>query len=137
MDLGDVMDEIATQVRTISSLAGRTHAHPVDTLTPPSAVVGWPEDYTFDATYGRGTDRMTLPLVVVVGRPSDRTLRDRLAGYCAGSGDESIKQVVEAGTYTAFDVVTVQSIDFDIVQVGGADHLAALFSLDIAGPGTA
>jgi hypothetical protein len=98
-------------------------------------VVAFPEDYTFDATYGRGMDRMTLPVVVMVGKVSDRTSRDRLTAYLDGSGATSIKAVIEAGTYTAFDVVRVMDATFDVVSMAGVDHLAATFSLDIAGSG--
>lgn len=134
MNLKDVMDEVAGQLDTIGGL--RTYAFPPDSLAPPAAVVSYPDDYTFDATYGRGTDRMTLPVVVVVGKPSDRSTVERLGAYADGSGARSVKAVVEAGTHTAFDTVRVMSIEFDVVTIGGQDYMAALFDLDIVGEGT-
>jgi hypothetical protein len=56
-------------------------------------------------------------------------------GYCAGSGASSIKAVLEAGTYTAFDTVRVARVEFDVLTIGGTDYLAALFDLDIIGDG--
>jgi hypothetical protein len=134
MDLADVMDALAARLDTIDGL--RVHAHPPGTVTPPAAVVAYPEAVTFDATYGRGMDRMTLPVVVVVGKASDRTARDQLGAYADGSGPKSVKAVVESGTYTAFDTVRVMSVEFDVIAIGGTDYLAAMFDLDISGPGS-
>jgi hypothetical protein len=133
MNLASVMDEIATQVDTISGL--RVYSWPPGSLTPPAAVVSYPTTYTFDATYQRGMDRLTLPLVVVVGKATERTTKERLGAYCNGSGASSIKAVVQAGTYTAFDVATVTGITFDAVSIGGTEYMAALFDIDIAGQG--
>jgi hypothetical protein len=133
--ISDVMDQLAARANTIDGL--RCFAYPPATLTPPAAVVSYPTDYTYDATYARGMDRLSLPLVVVVGRPTDRSTRDNLARYVDGSGVASIKAVLESGTYTAFDVLRVESAEFDVVTIGGVDYMAALFTLDIAGQGSA
>lgn len=133
MNLADVMDEVATRLSTIEPL--RTFAWPQPNIVPPAAIVGYPTDYTYDATYGRGMDRMTLPVVVVVGKAVERTARDRLAQYVEGSGTASFKAVLEAEPHTAFDTLRVVDADFDVYQISGTDYLAAIFSLDIAGQG--
>lgn len=133
MNLANVMDEVAAQIDTIAGL--RAFGWPRDNVSPPAAIVSYPEDYNFDATYGRGMDRLTLPVIVVVGRVSDRKARDRLGAYCDGSGTSSIKAVVEAGTYTSLDEVRVTGIEFDAIDIAGVTHVAAAFSLDIAGQG--
>lgn len=134
MDLADVMQAVADRLDTITGL--RVYPYPPDLVQPPAAVVTYPEEYVYDATYGRGMDRMTLPVIVMVGRVSDRASRDAIGAYANGSGASSIKAVVEAGTYTAFDTVRVTGAEFDIVSVAGVEHLAATFTLDIAGPGS-
>lgn len=134
MDLAAVMDQVAARLDTIDGL--RCFAYPQAKVSPPAAVVAYPEGITFDVTYGRGTDRMSLPVVVVVGRPTDRSTRDLLAVYCAGSGVKSAKAVLESGTYTAFDTLRVESIEFDVVPIAAIDYVAALFTLDIAGQGS-
>lgn len=133
MNLQTVMAQVATQLDTIGGL--RVYGFPPDSLLPPAAVVSFPEDLTYDQTYQRGVDRMTLPVVVVVGKPNDRSTVERLGKYADGSGPASVKAVVEAGTYTAFDEARVMSVEFDVVTIGGTDYMAALFSLDIAGRG--
>lgn len=134
MDLAQVMDAVAARLDTIAGL--RVSAHPTGSITPPAAVVTYPERIDFDHAYGRGMDRIDLPVVLTVGKASDRTARDRLAAYCDGSGADSVKAVLESGTYTEFDTVRVTGVEFDVVTIGGVDYLAALFALDITGEGT-
>lgn len=134
MDLADVMDDVADELENIAGL--RVFAYPPGSLTPPAAVVTYPDSITFDQTYGRGMDRMSLPVVVVVGKATDRTARNRLGAYCDGAGASSIKAKLEAGTYVAFDTLRVTGITFDVVSIGGTEYLAALFDLDISGTGS-
>lgn len=133
MNLGEVMQEIADRLDTIDGL--HVYAYPPGSVTPPAAVVGFPDSLTFDVTGRRGKDRMSLPVVVVVGRPTDRSTRDRLAQYCDGSGAASVKAAVEAGTPASFGSVRVVDAEFDVVTIGGQDYAAALFTLDIGGAG--
>lgn len=132
MDLEEVMQELADQLETITGL--RVHGYPPATIAPPAAVVSYP-DITFDLTYGRGGDRYELPLVVAVGKAYDRASRALAAPYAAGSGDQSIKEVIEAGEYESFDSVRVSSVAFDVIAFGDVQYLAATFTLDIAGQG--
>jgi hypothetical protein len=134
MNLAAVMQAIADRLDTINGL--RCFAYPESALTPPGAVVLYPERIAFDEAYQRGMDRITLPVLLVVGKVSDRSARDQIGVYCDGVGAASVKQVVESGTYTAFDVVTVTGVDFDVATLAGTDYLAANFTLDIVGKGT-
>lgn len=135
MNLADVMDQIGDRLDTITGL--RVYRYPADSIQPPAAVVTYPEEYLYDQTQRRGMDRITLPVVVMVGKVSDRASRDRLGPYLDVAGAKSFKAVIESGTYTAFDSVRVTGADFDIVQVAAVEYLAATFSLDIAGEGAA
>ncbi len=135
MNLVNVMNQVAERLRTITSLAGRTYAYPKESVMPPAAIVAFPETYTYDETYGRGMDRLTLPVLIVVGKASARAAHGRLGPYVAGAGPSSVKQVLESGTYTAFDVVRVVSVEFDTVTIASTDYLGALFDLDVTGRG--
>lgn len=132
MDINAVMEAVATQLDTIAGL--RVHAEPPSTVNPPAAVVVFP-DITFDATYGRGMDRLSLPVVLVISKAVDRVSRKQVTPYVSGSGASSIKAVLEAGTYTAFHTLRVASVEFDVGPIGGVDFLTATFTLDIAGQG--
>lgn len=136
MNLTDVMKEIATQLDTIVGL--RVAEYPDGPINPPCAVVCMPADpgIEFDDAYGRGSDHMTIPVVVMVGGSSTRTAWPALAVYCNGTGSSSVKAVIEAGTYTAFDSVRVASVAFDVWTNGASEYPAAIFSLDITGSGS-
>ena len=136
MILSDVMDDVARRLDMIQGL--RTYAFPPDKIEPPAAVVSYPDEYTFDGTYSRGADTLLLPVVVVVGRASDRAARDLISVYVDGDGPSSFKRVLESKdlpAYTAFDSVRVKKAEFDVVRIAGVDYIAALFDLDIIGSG--
>lgn len=133
MDVAEVMDELAARLGMIAGL--RVFAWPPGSVTPPAAIVSYPERVDFDSTYGRGMDRMTVPVAVVVGRPADRATRDSLAAYCGGGGARSVKAALDRGFCTAWDSVRVVRADTDVVSIGGVDYLAALFSIEISGTG--
>lgn len=133
MNLADVMDELAGQLGTIDGL--RAYAFLIDSATPPFAVTAWPDRYDYDAAYQRGADTVTLPVIVAVGKVSDRASRDEMAGYASGAGPRSVKAVLEAGTYAALDSLRVASAEFSTVTVGGVEFLSATFNVDITGQG--
>lgn len=136
MNLLDVMEEIAARLDTITGL--RVFGYPEKAFHPPAAVVSYPESYIFDATYGRGMDRIEdLPVVVVVGDVHARGTRAELAPYADGSGAQSVKAVLEAAPHTAFDTLRVTEVIFDVYTIGDIDHMAAVFTCDIAGQGSA
>ncbi len=134
MNLEAVMDELGTRLDTITGL--RVHNQPPESLTPPAGFVGYPESVEYDQTYGRGTDKITLPVVIVEKLTPARAVRKRLTDYVAGSGAKSVKLILETGTYTTFHVITVQRVEFDAVTIAGVDMLAAVFTCDIQGSGS-
>lgn len=136
MIVSDVMDDVARRLDTIPGL--RAYEFPPDKIEVPAAVVSYPEDYRYDGTYQRGADRMTLPVVAVVGRASDRSSRDLLSVYVDGDGPSSFKRVLESKDlppYTAFHSIRVMQVEFDVVRIAGVDYVAALFDNDILGSG--
>jgi len=136
MNLADVMTQVGARLDTIAGL--NVFAFPPDNLHPPAAWIGYPEEYTFDETYGRGMDRITnLPVIVVVAKVSDRSARDEVGAYVNGAGAKSVKGVLESGAYSAFHTLRVTGVSFDVLTRGGTDYLAALFTVDIAGQGSA
>ncbi len=134
MILSAVMDELAAELDTIAGL--RVFAYPTDSVPPPAAVVGYPEKITFDTTMGRGVDKATFPIFVVVGRVTDRSARNLLSVYCDGTGAKSVKAVLNAGApWTAMASVRTGDIDFTTVTVAGIDYLTAVFTVDVYGTG--
>jgi hypothetical protein len=136
VNLSDVAEEVASMLGSIEGL--RAFAYPPGAINPPTAVVLNPNpgDIVYDDTYGRGGDRMTLPLMVLIGQAEDRSAMEGIRPYLDGSGPKSVKQALEAGTPKSFDTIRVQDGGVDGVTWGGVEYVAALFNLDILGPGS-
>lgn len=139
MNLTAVMDQVADALRTVTGFKF-VHAFPPPSVVPPVGIVSYPEKIEYDQTHGRGMDRIrNLPVVVVVGKATDRAARDRVAAWSTPVGEGSIKQGLESaferGALPAIQYLSVLSCDFDVVTIAGVDYLAAMFAVDIAGSG--
>jgi len=137
MNLANVMDELGTKLDPIPGL--RVKAYNADSVVPPVAIVSLPDGIDFDATYGRGSDSMTLVVDVLVGKVSDRKSRDAIARYADGSGSHSVKQALDSSntnTYQSCDAVTVASVDFGVSDEAGIDYLAGRFTVNVTGSGS-
>ena len=133
MNIAAVMDEIGVALDTIDGL--RVHPWNRSKITPPAALVTLPSLVTYDQTYGRGSDRVELDVVVLVGKASDRASRDQIARYADGSGTHSVKAALEARTWTTCHEVTASECEFATYTVAGTDYLGAVFALVIHGQG--
>lgn len=136
MDLYAVMDEVATQLKTITGL--RAYAWHQGTVAAPAALVGWPDRLDYVGTYQRAQSRVPdLPVLVLVGKASERVAAKRLGEYVAESGTNSVpaKLMARAGSWVACDLVNVAWVGFPAVALAGVDYLAAEFHLDITGKG--
>jgi hypothetical protein len=137
VQLNLVMDEMAVRLRGITGLAGRVFAYPPPKVDGPAGIISYPDRIEFDATYGRGMDRYVgVPVFVVIGRPTDRTARDRLAGYVAVTGATSVKVALEAPGATTWDDLQVKDCEIDVIKIATIDYLSAMFVCDVAGRGT-
>lgn len=134
MNLAAVMAEMGTKLDTIPGLNVKPYT--ADSINPPAALVELPDTYTFDETYGRGSDSMTLNVTVAVAKVDARNAHTELAKYANGSGTHSVKQALEAGPNTAYDTLRVTGVVFGTVRFsGGIAYLAAVFSCDVSGEG--
>src|SRR5690606_23155074 len=106
-----------------------------DRITPPAALVAWPDPYTYNATYQRGASSAEINVVVLVGRPNSRAAQEALADYAAGSGERSVRAAIESHTTTAWHDATVTTFTGGTVQVNGVDYLAGTFAVQIFGQG--
>jgi hypothetical protein len=133
LDLNSVMDAIGVRLATITGL--RVYDYSADQAAPPSAIVGMPEQpIEYDAVMGRGADRVVIPVLVVVGKVSDRAARDALSAYLAGSGASSIKTAIESGNSDLGGVaqtVRVQTARVDVVTIAAVDYLGATFDVEV------
>lgn len=134
MRLDQVMDEVARVLKQITGL--NVHPYPPGSLTAPAGYVSYPLSVNFDETYQRGEDQFTdLPIVLVVGAPTDKTSRDRIGPWASGAGPQSVKRAMEAHTWSTCDDLTVTSCEFDLETIAGVPYLAAHFKATVVGPG--
>jgi hypothetical protein len=124
------MDDVAAAFATIPTLTGRSHAYFPDRITPPAAVVDFPE-VQHDLTFARGADRLTLTAAVLVSRVDSRAARDRLLTL-----QGQIKTAVESYTPTAYDSARVTETAFNhSYALGGVEYSAVIVTIDIIGQG--
>lgn len=133
MNVGEVMDGLAAALEAIADL--RVFAYPPDAIAAPAAIVSYPDPLDFDFTMGRGADRASFPVHVLVGKASDRAARDALVLYMAGAGPRSVKAAIEAdpdlgGAADSARVVSVTGVD---LEVGGVRYVSATFTVDVVG----
>lgn len=107
-----------------------------DKVAPPQLVIGLPESIDYDTTYGRGVDSVRgLEIIAVVGKVNTPASFNKLSEYSAGSGAASVRQIVETHSGVSYETLSVDSVEFGSVSVGGIDYLTAVFSLTITGKG--
>lgn len=136
MNVSDVATEVANRLDSIEGL--RCFAYQPPSITPPAGIVlnPSPGDIRYDQTYGRGMDRLTLPVLIVAGRASERSAQRAIRAYLNGSGPRSVKAALETGEYTSLHTICVTTSGVDGVAFAGTEYLAALFDLDITGQGS-
>lgn len=133
MRLADVMDALGAALDTIAGL--RATPYYADSVTPPAAVVAWPDSYDYDQTMQRGSDSVSFPVVCVVGRADARTTRDQLSEYANGSGALSVKAAIEDYVTDVWDSARVTKAEFGSVSIAGTSYLSATFIVEIYAPG--
>lgn len=135
MNLHDVMTELADALVVIEGL--RRFPYWAERIEPPAVIVSWPDPYTFDATFGRGSDTTSFPVAVLVGMADMRSATTQLAAYCDGSGARSVKTAIEAHQGVSYDSARVESVEFSVIPVAGVEYLAATFTVHVIGNGGA
>lgn len=131
IDVSTVMDGLGVRLATISGL--RVFDFAADSFSPPAALVGLPDTVEYDLTMVRGADRAAFQVYVLVGKVSDRSARDQLAAYMAGTGSSSVKAAIEAGETLggAAHTTRVTGASVATVTSAGVEFLAAIFDVDV------
>lgn len=135
MDVASVMDEIAECLAGLPDLRQAT-GWPTGGVSPPAVVVGMPDEIEYDQTYGRGMDRMTIPVFLVVPKPQDRSARDFAAQYANGAGPASVRSAIAAWNWLTCDDVHVNRAEFAVIDVDNNSYLAGEYTCVVVGPGT-
>lgn len=134
MIIGDVMDQIGQQLDTIDGL--RVKDYDPDEIQVPCGIVSLPTgDIDYLRQYVRGADSLQINVIILVAADGDRKRRDLITSYADGSGPKSIKQVLERGSYTAFETIAVQKARFAFLTYNRIKYLGIMFTCMIMGKG--
>lgn len=129
IDVKAVMVDIAAAVQTVLASGRTASPRPVEAAVAGDAIVGYPTGpISIADTYGRGSDRLTLPLYIILGLPADESTQTALSTW-VGSG--SIVAAIEsyAGTWQSVSVMEASVETY--TPIGGPEQLALRFDIDI------
>lgn len=133
MDLVAVYAEIEAKLRTITGLRvvkmGEKPQIPAAMILLPDSIVR--------PTYRGSSVIKDAVVLMIVGKAVARQAQKDVFAYASSSGAKSISAVLDPAPWTSCTDVTITEITFDTVTIAGAVdvYLAALFHLDITGPG--
>lgn len=134
MNLAEVMDEIAAALQQITGL--NVFPYPPGSITPPAGYVSYPRPIRYDEVYDHGGDEFTdLPVVLLAGRASDLSARDKVSGWCDPAHPDSVKRALERWPWKSCDDIHIGECEFDVETIGGVGYLAANFKATVVGPG--
>lgn len=126
LNLADVMDQVATALEAVPGL--RVFAFPPLSAQPPFAFVNMPETIDYDSSMGRGTDRFTIEVFVGVSNQVDRSARDAIAAFAAGSGPTSLKAAIESSIGAS---IRVTRATFSTIQLSAGAYAGLVLTLDV------
>jgi hypothetical protein len=128
LNVSSVMDAIAARI-VAAGVTTRAYAWPTGSIQPPCAIVGYPEELEFDATFGRGSDRAVFPVWMVCGNVSDRSARDVLSGYITGG--TGIKDALDGTLGGAVQTARVTDCQVEKLPIGAVEYIAAKFMIEV------
>ena len=135
MDLTEVREGLAARLNNVSGL--RVFSYVPDSASPPIAVVAFPESFEFDLAMNRGLDSFPIiPVLILVGRASDRASQALLATFVAASGPTSIKQAIEGDRTlggACSDLRVTRVTDFKLYPIGATEYLGCRFEVQVIG----
>ena len=134
MKIKDVIAELRAALGTVAGL--RVPEFGVSQIQTPAAVVAFPQRVEYDKSYKRGMDMLPdVPIVVLVGRASDRSAHAKITAYADGAGASSVKAALEAYAYTKIFTLVVTWAEFEEVEYAGTPYQGIIFHCEITGNG--
>jgi hypothetical protein len=132
------LDGVAARLDTIAGLTVTTN--PLATIVPPMALV-FDGDIVYDQSFGRGTDALTVMVMVYVSQTASEESVRLARLYKSGHGAKSIKLALETST-GADDVIPNKTLIATRGTIGedgrpdASSHLVMQISATAHLPGT-
>jgi hypothetical protein len=89
-------------------------------VQPPHAVIGLPQ-IEYDSTFGRGSDTLSLQILVYVSRADDELAQANLDEFLSGHGGRSLKTVLEDTNLTGLTEASVTLLRTETGTASSAD----------------
>jgi hypothetical protein len=124
LDLAGTMDAIAAALVSGGTVT-KAYGWPHPTVQKGQAAVGYPEDGTLGATFGRGLDTATFPVWVIAGLPGEKSTRDYVSDLIDASDD--VKTVIEA----AMPSVAISPFRIETYETTGGAFIAVRFDCEV------
>lgn len=126
LDLTATMDGIAALLLS-ASVAPNVYAYPVESVTVPCAVVGYPTEIALGVTFQRGHDTATFPVWVVVGKSGTKDARDALSLAITGAAN-----VWTALTGTqSFGDVAVLNVEPAPITIAAVEYIGLKYTVEV------
>jgi len=121
-----VMDGLAAAVAS-TGLVREAHAWPPGALAVPACLVDYPSRITLAATFGRGSDLLEVPVLLLAAQTFTREGRDALAAYLAAATTRGgARGPARVGT------AHVGEAEVTTAVVGGITYLALKLTVEVA-----
>jgi hypothetical protein len=129
VDLAAIMDALAGAVP--AAVTPRVYAHPVGSVVPPAAVVGYPSALEYDSVFARGADRVVLPVWFVCGAVDDAGARTAVAAVISGTNELKLAIETNATLATKVDTARVTDAAIESMVIGGVEMIAVRFDVEV------
>jgi len=125
--LTEVMDGLAALATTALGTSTNVYAYPVEAISVPCVVVGYPTVIDFDPTYGGGI-AWSLPVWHVVGKVTTKSARDDLSDIVG-----TLRTALNAAHTFGAAASDVRCEDGEIatMAVGGVEYLALKYTVHV------
>lgn len=131
-----ILDEIQGKVSAVDGVVAYAWDVPKITTTP-AVLVGLPGRTQYRTSYSRNGKKLTVSMVVLVGKANARAAHKNLLEFMENSGERSVFKLVDSEftNYTTCDDVTVVDSEPDIWINAGVQYLGAEFTIDVTATG--
>ncbi|MBM4409599.1 MAG: hypothetical protein FJ038_13620 [Chloroflexi bacterium] len=125
--LADVMDGLAAAVLA-TGLVREAHGYPPGAVAVPACLVDLPTELELGTTFGRGSDTLHLPVLLLAAQTLTRAGRDALSAFLVGASD--VYAAIE-GPH-AWGTAHVARASTTTVEYAGITYLALKLDVEVA-----
>lgn len=135
MIVKNVHNELANRLEIIPGIRAVKYEDDADEIQLPSGLISLPPQIRYHGTFANGMSEMDCLITILVSLVDARVRLEQIAPYGDDTGPYSVKEILETGTYTAMDVVTIHTGMFTVLTIAETTYKAFIAQGKIAGSG--